>query len=65
MTIKTTNGTNGNDTLLNGNAAKPIISVDSLWKVFGKKSERALEEPYRSMTRAEVQEKLNLVEKKR
>jgi len=61
MTMQTTNGTNGNNTLLNGNAAKPIISVDSLWKVFGKKSERALEEPYRNMTRAEIQEELNLV----
>ena len=43
------------------NGAEPIISVNGLWKVFGKKPDRALEEPYRSQTRTEVQQELNLV----
>ena len=44
-----------------GNGVAPIISVNSLWKVFGKKPERALEEPFRSQSRAEVQQQLDLV----
>ncbi|MDE0824666.1 MAG: ATP-binding cassette domain-containing protein, partial [Dehalococcoidia bacterium] len=39
----------------------PIISVNSLWKVFGKKPQTALEEPYISQTRADIQEELGLV----
>ena len=39
----------------------PIISVNSLWKVFGKNPQTALEEHYISQTRAEIQEELNLV----
>ena len=41
--------------------AHPIISVNSLWKVFGKKPQIALEEPYRSRTRADLQQELGLV----
>ena len=41
--------------------ATPIISVDSLWKVFGKKPQTALDEPYRNQTRADVQQELGLV----
>ena len=41
--------------------APPIISVNSLWKVFGKKPQIALEEPYRSQTRADLQQELGLV----
>ena len=43
------------------NGDGPIISVNGLWKVFGKKPERALEEPYRSQTRTEIQQELDLV----
>ena len=39
----------------------PIISVNSLWKVFGKNPLTALEEPYVSQTRSGIQEELNLV----
>ena len=39
----------------------PIISVNSLWKVFGKNPLVALEEPYISQTRSDIQEELNLV----
>ena len=39
----------------------PIISVNSLWKVFGKNPETALKEPYRNETRAEIQAKTGLV----
>ena len=39
----------------------PIISVNSLWKVFGKNPLTALEEPYVSQTRSDIQEELNLV----
>ena len=39
----------------------PIISVNSLWKVFGKNPLVALEEPYISQTRSGIQEELNLV----
>jgi glycine betaine/proline transport system ATP-binding protein len=39
----------------------PIITIKSLWKVFGKNPNRALEEPYRSQSRAEIQRELNLV----
>ena len=39
----------------------PIISVNSLWKVFGKNPNRALVEPYRSRSRVEIQQELNLV----
>ena len=41
--------------------ATPIISVRSLWKVFGKKPQTALEKPYISQTRADIQEELGLV----
>ena len=41
--------------------AHPIISVNSLWKVFGKKPQIALEEPYLSRTRADLQQELGLV----
>ena len=41
--------------------ATPIISVSSLWKVFGKKPLTALEKPYISQTRADIQEELGLV----
>ena len=41
--------------------AEPIISVNSLWKVFGKRPQVALEEPYRSRTRASLQQELGLV----
>jgi len=40
---------------------EPIISVNSLWKVFGKNPLTALEEPYVSQTRSDIQEELNLV----
>ncbi|PKB58210.1 MAG: ABC transporter ATP-binding protein [SAR202 cluster bacterium Casp-Chloro-G2] len=43
------------------NEDSPIISVRSLWKVFGKNPDRALEEPYARQTRAEVQQELDLV----
>ena len=41
--------------------ATPIISVSSLWKVFGKKPQTALEKHYISQTRADIQEELGLV----
>ncbi len=47
-----------NDSRSPGEGDLPIISVNSLWKVFGKKPNRALEEPYRSQSRAEVQQEL-------
>ncbi|MCS5669815.1 MAG: ATP-binding cassette domain-containing protein, partial [Dehalococcoidia bacterium] len=40
---------------------EPIITVNSLWKVFGKRPQVALEEPYRSRTRAALQQELGLV----
>jgi glycine betaine/proline transport system ATP-binding protein len=43
------------------NGDEPIISVNGLWKVFGKKPDRALEEPYRSQNRTEVQQGIDLV----
>jgi len=61
MAVQTVNNTDGSGTHPNGDAAKPIIAVDSLWKIFGKKPERGLEEPYRSMSRADVQQELELV----
>ena len=41
--------------------AEPIISVNSLWKVFGQRPQMALEEPYRSRTRADLLQELGLV----
>jgi len=46
---------------MNDNGDKPIISINGLWKIFGKKPERALEEPYRSQSRTQVQQELDLV----
>lgn len=43
------------------NETPPIISVSSLWKVFGKNPQNALEENYRSRTRADIQQELGLV----
>jgi len=39
----------------------PIISVNSLWKVFGKNPQTVLEEPYRNQTRADIQQELGSV----
>ena len=39
----------------------PIISVNSLWKVFGKNPQTVLEEPYRHQTRADIQQELGSV----
>ena len=43
------------------NKTPPIISVNSLWKVFGKNPQNALEENYRRRTRADIQQELGLV----
>ena len=43
------------------NETPQIISVSSLWKVFGKNPQNALEENYRSRTRADIQQELGLV----
>ncbi len=39
----------------------PRISVRSLWKVFGKNPERALEEQHESKSRTDIQREMNLV----
>lgn len=52
---------NGDGPQSAGDGYPPIISVNSLWKVFGKNPYRALYEPYRSQSRAEVQQGLGLV----
>ncbi len=59
MAIEAKDHTNGLH--MPGNGAGSGISVQSLWKVFGKNEDRALEEPYRSMSRAEVQQETGLV----
>ncbi|MBC8279437.1 MAG: betaine/proline/choline family ABC transporter ATP-binding protein [Chloroflexi bacterium] len=55
------NSTNGTTVSTSPETTDPIISVRSLWKVFGKNPERALEEPYRDQSRSEVQQALDLV----
>ena len=61
MAIETINTTNGNGLHQQDSDVSPSISVKSLWKVFGKNPDRALEEPYRSQSRSEVQQELGLV----
>ena len=52
---------NDNSTHLSTPRTASGISVRSLWKVFGKNEHRALEEPFRNMSRSEIQQKTGLV----
>ena len=61
MAIQDRMSRNGQGPQVHDYGEVPSISVQALWKVFGKNPDKALQEEHRDKGRAEIQQELDLV----